>query len=302
MRPALFLAAGLALWPTLASARSPFSASLGIGAQYDSNISIEEADIPTRRGDYARLLQGSLSVTPIDTKATTLRLGYSIDDERNAELSDVNITIHALSAGIAHRFGKPGRAAMSGADYQFSQVLLGGKRYLDIHTVSPSLSAFVGRNLFLRTAATYQHKDFTEVDPLDATTLTLGADAYRFFAKRAGYVAIGVRGDHERTRAAQYRFDAVQASVRVQIPVHVGKALWKARLGYAYQNRDYLAPWPTLGAARHETRSTFSAGLEVPVIKGVTLRPQARYVDRRSNVAFYDYREHVLSMTATLKL
>lgn len=298
MRPALFLAAGLALWPSLAPARSPVSATFAVGAQYDSNISVEEADIPTRRGDYALLLQGSVALTPIDSKATTLRLGYSLDDERNAELSDVNITIHALSAGLSHRFGK----AMSGADYQFSHVLLGGKRYLDIHTASPSLSAFVSRNLFVRVAATYQHKDFVEVDPLDATTMTLGADAYRFFARRKGYVAIAVRGDHEKTRAAQYRFNAVQASVRVQIPVHVGKSVWKARLGYAFQNRDYLAPWPSLGSARHETRSTFSAGLELPVIAGVTLRPQARYVDRRSNVAFYDYREHVVSVTAMLKL
>lgn len=298
MRPLNLLAAGLALWPTLANARSPFSATFGIGAQYDSNISIEEADIPTRRGDYALLTQASVSITPLDTRSTSLRFGYSLDDERNAQLSDVNITIHALSAGVSHRFGK----AMSGADYQFSHVLLGGKRYLDIHTASPSLSAFVSRNLFVRVAGTYQQKNFVEVDPLDATTMTVGVDGYRFFAKRRGHVAISLRADHERTRAEQYRFDAQQASVRVQIPVHVGKALWKARVGYAFQNRDYLAPFPTLGEARHETRSTITAGLEIPVIAGVTLRPQGRYVDRRSNLAFYDYREHVLSLTATLKL
>ena len=292
------LAATALLAPSLACARSPLSVTLGAGVQYDSNISIEEADIPTRRGDEALLLQASVQLTAADSKKSTLRFGYSFDDERNRKLGQVDITFHAASASLTRRIG---RVAL-GADYQFSHVLLGGQPYLDIHSVSPSVSGFVDRNLYLRLGATYQHKNFTRVDPLDADTTLVSLDGYRFFARRKGYVALGLRADSERTNAAQYRFGAVQGSLRVQVPVKLGKAAIKARAGLVYQEREYLAPFPSIGTERHETRLTLSAGLEVPVIKGVTLRPQARYIDRHSNVAFYDYREHVLSMTATLKL
>lgn len=284
--------------PSLAGARSPLSVSLGVGVQYDSNISIEEADLPTRRGDEALLLQGSIQLTAAETKRTTLRFGYSYDDERNRTLDQVNITLHGASASLTRRLG---RAAVA-ADYQFNHVLLGGKRYLEIHSVSPSIAGFVDRNLYLRLGATWQRKDFTEVDPLDSDTTLVSLDAFRFFARRKGYVAIGLRADSEHTEATQYRFGAIQGSVRVQVPIHVGKGMWRARAALAYQEREYLAPWFALDEERRETRLTLSAGLEVPVIKGVTLRPQARYVDRHSNVAFYDYREHVLSMTASLKL
>lgn len=292
------MAAGFLLSPTIVMAHSPLSVTLGIGAQYDSNLSIEEADIPIRKGDEALLLSASVQLVPVDSKTTTLRFGYAFDEERNTDLTDVNLTIHGVSAGIARRVGK----VMIGADYQFNHILLGGSRYLEMHTASPSASSFLSRNLFVRAALTWQRKDFITVDPLDAETTMLSLDGYRFFARRKGYIALGFRADSERTTAEQFRFDAVQVSARAQIPFKVGKAQWKARLGYSYQERDYLAPTPSIGKERHETRSTFSAGLEIPVIAKVTFRPQARYVDRRSNVAFYDYREHIISAQFLLKL
>ncbi|WP_225206043.1 hypothetical protein [Novosphingobium huizhouense] len=293
-----FAAASALLWPAFACARAPLSVTLGAGVQYDSNISIEEADIPTRRGDEALLLQASVQLTAAETKRSTLRFGYSYDDERNRTLDQVSITFHGVSAGVTRRIG---RAALA-ADYQYSHVLLGGHPYLDIHSVSPSIAGFVDRNLYLRLGATWQSKGFTDVDALDADTTLVSLDGYRFFARRKGYVALGLRADSEHTRAAQYRFGAVQGSLRLQVPIRVGRGQWKARAGLAYQEREYLAPFPSIRTERHETRLTLSGGLEVPVTGGVTLRPQARYIDRHSNVAFYDYREHVLSVTASLKL
>lgn len=272
--------------------------TLSAGVQYNSNIGVDDADFQVRKGDGSALLGAGVTLTPVATRRTTLRFSYSYDDARNFNLTDYDLAIHAAGAGFARRFGKLNAAV----DYQYSHVILGDDAYLDMHLVSPSLSAFATRNLFLRGAFTWLRKDFVTANRLDARTAMLGADAYRFFARRKGYVALGVRGDDERTTGPEFAFRAIQASVRAQVPLRpLGKDA-RVRLGYAWQLRDYTAITPSIGARRHETRSTLNAALDVPLSPHLTLRPTARYIDRRSNVELYRYKEKSASLALAWKL
>lgn len=265
--------------------------TLGIGAQHDSNVSIDDADLNIRQGDGALLLSAGVTLTPLATPRTTLRFGYGHDEVRNESLTDYDLAIHAATAGISHRFGK-----ITGAlDYQYSHVLLGDERYLAMHMASPSLSLFATPHLFVRTAVTFVNKNFATVDRLDADTTMVGLDAYRFFARRKGYVALSLRADDEWTTGPEFRYGAWQAGLRTQLPFRVLGADLRARLGYAYQRRDYGEITPSIGAPRRESRSTWTAALDIPLGRRLTLRPQLRYVDRHSNVAIYDYRQRVVS-------
>lgn len=276
----------------------PIAITLGIGAQYQSNVSIDEADFNTRQGDQGLLLSASARYTPVATKKTSISIGYAFDDTINADLTDFNLSIHTGSASVTHRIGNVTLAA----DGQYTRVVLGSRRYLDIAMASPSVSAFVTPRLFLRGAFTWLRKDFTTADRLDAETLIVAADAYRFFAKRKGYVALGVRADDESATDPAFSFHALQASLRGQVPLRIAGTDIKARLGYAWQLRDYRAPTLSIGANRHENRSTITGSLEIGLAKGLILRPTLRYVDRRSNVAVYRYKEHTVSTMIVWKI
>jgi hypothetical protein len=206
----------------------PFTLTLGIGAQYDSNISVDDGDFNVRKGDESLLLSVAASFTPLATKKTTLRFGYSYDDARNRDLTDFDLAVHSASASLSRRFGK----LTASVDYQYSHVLLGEHAYLGMHLASPALSAFATPHVFVRAAVTYLRKDFVTADRLDANTTMVGVDAYRFFARHKGYVAIGFRADDEWTTGPEFRYGAWQASARTQIPVKIGKFETKARLGY----------------------------------------------------------------------
>lgn len=281
-----------------ASAADRFSATISAGAQYDSNVSVDDADISARKGDEAALLSVNLRALPIDSRAVTLRFGYDFDETLYADITDYDLEIHTASAGLAVRQGK----VTLGADYQFSHILLDGDGYLDMHIASPSISGFAGRNLFVRAAYTYLRKSFATSRNLDADTDMASLDAYRFFSRRKGYIALGLRYEEENAKGPQYDYRGLQGSVKAQIPFRLFKTNARARLGYTYGERDYLNITPSIGKERFEKRSTFNLGLEVPMTKVLTFKPSLRLVDRDSNNPVYDYKEHVITALLSYKL
>ncbi len=282
----------------LAQPPPPFTLTLGIGARSDSNVSVDDGDLNVRKGDESLLLSVAATFTPLATKKTTLRFGYSYEYAHNRDLTDFDLAVHSTSASLSRRFGK----LTASVDYQYSHVLLGEHAYLDMHLVSPALSAFATPHLFVRASVSYLRKNFVTADRLDANTAMAGIDIYRFFANRKGYVAAGFRVDDEWTAGPQYRYGAWQASAGTQIPIKIGKIEAKVRFGYTYQRRDYSEITLAIGEKRHEQRSTFSASFDVLVRPGVTFRPQARFIDRHSNVALYDYRQQMFSATLLWKI
>jgi hypothetical protein len=288
----------LALAPSaLAKDTSPLALTFGLGAQYDSNVIIDDADFNRRNGDGALLTSGTLSFAPLQTRKSSLRFAYTFDGVTNFKLPEVNLAIHGGSASASRRFGK----VTLGLDYQFNHIVLGPRPYLDTHLVSPSLSILVTPRLLVRGAFFYQRKNFTSANRLDAHTKLIALDAYRFFSKRKGYIALGLRGDDESTTGAEFSYRAIQGSARVQVPLKVLGIDARIRASYAYSERSYRNETPSIAERRFEKRSTLTAGVDLPLGHDVTLKPQYRYVDRRSNVPAFNYRAHLASTMVTLK-
>ena len=199
---------------------------------------------------------------------------------------------------MAKRFGKVTVAT----DYQYSHILLDNNSYLDMHMVSPSISGFAGDRLFLRAAYTYLRKGFVTSANLDANTDMAAFDAYRFFAKRKGYIAIGLRYEDENAAGPQYDYRGLQGTVKAQIPFRLLKSNARAKLSYSYGERNYRSITPSIGVERFEKRSTWNIGFELPLSKVLTFKPSLRFVDRDSNNPIYDYREHMITGMLSYKL
>jgi Surface lipoprotein assembly modifier len=276
-----------------ASGDDRLTLTAAIGAEYDSHVSAEPNDVTTSRGDKAALLSASATFKLVNTKPVTLRVGYDFDQTLYEDATDFDLQIHALSAGASLRKGK----ATLGVDYRFSHFRMNGDRFLDLHSISPSVAGFVSRRIFVRTALTYSEKSFATAVTLNAKTYAANVDVYRYFARRRGYIAVGGRYDYEDTAGLAFKYHGFQTNVRVQVPVSLFKQAARVRVSYAYNQRDYRYDTASIGAPRKERRSTFAATLEAPLSRHLTIQPQFRYVDRASNVAIADYREHVMSLS-----
>ncbi len=275
-----------------------YSATISAGAQYDSNVSVDDADINLRKGDEAGLISVSLRATPVDTRAWSLRVGYDFDETFYDQSTEYDLEMHTLTAGVARRIGKVTIAA----DYQYSHILLDNDSYLDMHLVSPSISGFASDRLFLRAAYTYLRKGFVTSANLDTNTDMAAFDAYRFFAKLKGYIALGLRYEDENAAGPQYDYRGLQGSVKAQIPFRLLKRNARAKLSYSYGERNYRNITPSIGKERFEKRSTWNVALEVPLNKAITFKPSFRFVDRDSNNPVYDYKEHVITGVLSYRL
>lgn len=275
--------------PAMAADGGPLAAAVSIGAEYDSNVSIEQSDVNTRKGDIAALLSASADWKIVSDRNASLRVGYNFDQTLYAEESDFDLQIHGLSAGGSITRGK----ATLGADYQFSHVRLGGDKFLDMHMVSPSLGVFVAKRLYLRGAYSYWDKSFATSEKLDAKTHMIGGDVYRFFGKRKAYVALGVRYDDEDATGPEYRYRAIQGTLRAQVPFSFLGMDAKARFSVALSDRNYRNDTPSIGKPRRERRSTWNAALDLPLSEHISLKPQFRFIDRTSNLPVADYREFI---------
>lgn len=281
-----------------AEAADRYSATISLGAQYDSNVSVDDADISARKGDQAGLISANLRATLVDTKDVTLRVGYDFDETLYRDITDYDLEIHTASAGASWRLGK----VNLGGDYQYSHILLDRDSYLDMHMASPSISGFATNRLFLRAAYIYLNKRFKTYQTLDANTDMATLDAYRFFARRKGYIALGVRYEAENATGPEYDYHGLQGSVKAQIPFRLFKSNARAKLSYSYGERNYRNITPSIGKERFEKRSTWNLALEVPLNKAITLKPSFRYVDRDSNNPVYDYKEHVITGVLSYRL
>lgn len=288
------LACGVALAaasPVHAADDLTIDARLAAGAEYDSNVAVDEADINTRRGDEALTLSGSAQLAYTAAKGLKFELGYDFDQSLHQEETDFDLQVHGLSASASLTRGTTNVSL----DTRYRHALLGGENYLDLFVVSPSVTTRLAKRLALRIAFTAIFKEFVHSSRLDGSTVVAQLDAYRYFANRKGYLSLGLRYDSEDVAAPELDYSGVQASARLQFPLAPLGSRARLRLGYTYAERDYDAETPSIGRKRSEQRSTFTAALDLPLTERLTLKPNMRYVDRSSNLPLFDYREHVFA-------
>ena len=276
-----------------AAERRPLSVEMRAGVEYDSNVAVEQADVVTSSGDMSLILGASAKYRFATIGKTEMTAGYDFDQTLYEDLTSYNLQMHAVSLGSATRIGK----ASLGADYRFFHMRLGGQAFLNMQMASPSISGFVGKDLFLRASYTYFRKEFTTADTLDANTHDVEANAYYFFLRKRGFLSVTARYENENTADPSLEYESLQIAGKLQLPLDAVAKGGKVRLGFAYRQRDYRHPTLSIGARRHEKRYTVTASADVPIGHGFILKPEYRGADRNSNYSFTDYTEDMASLS-----
>ena len=277
--------------PVTGAQASPLSGSLSIGAEFDSNVSVDEAEINARQGDAAALFSAKLDWKAFDSKSVRLNVGYSYEGTQRHELKSYDLDIHQAAVGLSVKRGK----TLFNIDRKFAHIRLDGTEFLNLNYLSPSVSGSISNDVYARLGYSYMRKAYMTSDQLDAETQTVFFDLYRSFNRKKGYVAVGLRQDHENATGPEYDYHAWQASVRAMVPASLVGASIKIRLSYAYGERAYKIETASIGERREEKRSTYGIALDAPLSMRLIFKPTFRYVDRTSNVPLFDYREHTVA-------
>ncbi|MEM8562139.1 MAG: surface lipoprotein assembly modifier [Pseudomonadota bacterium] len=267
-----------------------WSAELGVGVEYDSNISVEEVDASAEQGDYALILDAGVGVKKQLTPKTRSAFTYDFSQSIYDKFSQVDRQTHILGADFSVDMGRidPGISA-----YYISSRLDNSK-FLELTRVSPSLSGFISRKWFARLAYVYSDKTIADREGRDATTNAGEFDGYYFLRGLRQYFNIGYRYRDEDAKADEFDYRSNSVKLRYIQRFELFSRLTKLELAWRYEDRDYGSDTPSIGEKRHDERSRLRLDFEVPVFDNAAIQFFAGYADYESNFGPADYDQTIV--------
>jgi len=268
---------------------SPISFEFSAGAEYDSNISVDTIDTNTGADDFAAVLDAEIEFETELSEETEFKLGYSFSQSLHDEFTNFDIQSHFASADVSHDFG----SFDLGAAYRFSYSSLGGDGFLTLQQVSPYLSSFITKKVFVRGAYTYTDKNFKNRIDRDAEVHSGGADLYYFADGVRTFFVVGYKYESEDAFDPQFDFDANHFKVRFSRRIAMGTRDAKFKLGWRYEMRDYSSITTSIGVVRDDDRHRVQVELEMPITDRIYGLVEYEYSDYSSNLPSADYNQHL---------
>ena len=274
-------------------AKSEWSFEVSAGVEHDSNVSVNELDSNTGADDTALRLRAEIDFETEIAPDTELKFGYTISDKRFDKFSNFDLQTHILSGTLNHDFG-PATVGVTG---RYIDANLGGDGFQSVTQVSPYISGFVAKNVFLRGAYTHAKKEFDVQTTRDADVQTFDADAYFFLDGSRRYIVVGLEHETSDADDAQFSYDAIGVQVRVSQRFKFrGHTAARAQAGWRYESRDFDGVTPSIGAPRNDDRHRVNAELELPITEKVFVAAEYEYGDFSSNLPTADYKQNVFTL------
>ncbi len=267
-----------------------FSAELGIGAEYDSNVSIDELDASSSQGDYALTLDAQLQVEQQLTPDTDVSLTYTFGDTSYQEFSQLDRQTHLLGTNLATDLGP----ATGGASIYYINARLDGNAFLEYYRGSPYLSGFLAKKWFARGAYVYSDKQIEQNPGRDSESHAGEFDLYFFRRGLRSYFNAGYKFKQEDAQAEQYDYDSNEIKLRYIHRWDVYERALKMELAWRFEYRDYTAITPSIGDERWDRRQRWKAALEYVVLTQASVELYGGYADYNSNYPSADYDQFVV--------
>lgn len=270
--------------------KTRWRAEVGVGGEYDTNVSVDEVDLSSGQSDYAAIIDLELGVKRTFSERTEASLNYNASKSSYREFSAVDRLTHILGADINTDLGSS-NASLS-AYYIDSR--LDGDAFLKYTRISPSLSGFLSRRWFARGAYVYSEREIDNRSSRDAETQTGEADLYFFHRGLRSYFNLGYRYRHEDAVADELDFDAHSLKLRYIRRVDLWERKVKLEAALRYEVRNYNSDEPTIGEPRKDDRMRLKLDLEMPLTQKLNWQWYLSYGDYISNLPRADFTQTIL--------
>ena len=292
----LILTTSLALAPPAAlgqgEVETQFDVDLSAGVEFDSNVSVQEIESNTGADDVATRFRAEFDFEAKWQNETELKLGYTFSDKSFDEFSDFDLQTHLANATLQRDFGD----FTTGATYRYLDAKLGGDDYLTMHQITPHISGFVAKDVFIRADYVYSDKTFDNRADRDSTVHNVGADVYYFLDGSRRYLTVGIDAETNDATDDAFDFDAIGLRARLTQRVDIAGRDLQLRLGWRYEDRDYSGETPSIGAPRNDERHRIQASAEYPIHDRLYVAAEYEYGDFSSNLPSADYSQNVFGL------
>lgn len=269
--------------------RSPFSAELTAGAEYDSNVSVSDVDNNTGADDVAAVFDADFDYAPDLGGKTDFSLGYSFSQSLYSQFDAFNLQSHLATVDLSRDVA----GFDIGAAYRFSHARLGGDPFLTMHQIAPYVSRFIGDRLFVRAEYAYTDRNFIGRTDRDGRSQSASGDVYVFLRGSKTYVSAGYKYEKDDTTDPQFAYTGHNLRARISHKIPMGRRFAQLKLGYRYEDRGYDSITPSIAAVRNDTRHRIQAEVEIPIDDTFFARFEFEHADFSSNLPSADYRQNV---------
>jgi hypothetical protein len=270
-------------------APAQFSAEVGIGGEYDSNVTVDEVDLASGRSDYALILDAGVEASKALSQKFDISGTYDVSQTLYDEFSSVDRQTHILGTDMTMDFDvvEPGIA------FFYIHSLLDNDKFLDLYRVAPSVSGFLARKWFARGAYVYFSKSINNQPERDASANAGEADVYYFLHGLRNYFNLGYRYRVEDANSDQYSYASNAVKLRYIQRIELFSRMAKFELSWRYEDRSYTSETLSIGEDRDDRRQFWRADVEIPVSGSSALQFYAGYSDYGSNYPPADYTQKV---------
>ncbi|EAQ95847.2 surface lipoprotein assembly modifier [Congregibacter litoralis] len=273
-----------------AASKTRWSAEVGVGGEYDTNVSVDEVDLSSGQSDYAAIIDLELGLKHEFSERTEVSVNYDVSKSTYQEFSEVDRLTHILGADLNSDLGSS-NASLS---VYYIDSRLDGDAFLKYTRISPSLSGFLSRRWFSRGAYVYSEREIDNRSQRNAETQTGELDLYYFHRGLRSYFNLGYRYRDEDAIADELDFDAHSLKLRYIRRFTAGERKIKAEAALRYEVRDYRFDEPTIGEPRKDDRFRVKFDLEIPLTQKVYWQWYLSYGDYVSNLPRADFTQTIL--------
>jgi hypothetical protein len=267
-----------------------WSIELAVGAEYDTNVTVDEVDLSSGQADHATIVDFGVGMKQALGERASFALNYDLSQSNYDEFSQVNRRTQIIGADINAVVGD----ATAGFSAYYIDSQLDGDGFLEYLRLSPSVSGFLSRRWFARAAYVHSERRIDQRERRNADTNTGEIDLYYFHRGLRSYANIGYRYRREDAIAPELDFEAYGLKLRYIRRLDVfGKRL-KSEVAVRYEVRDYLSAEPTIEKPRNDDRLRVKVDLELPINERLSWQVYYSYGDYESNLPRADFTQTIV--------
>jgi hypothetical protein len=271
-------------------ANREWNLQVGVGGEYDTNVTVDEVDLSSGQSDYAVIADFGVAMKQDLGESANFSVNYDVSQSSYLEFSQVDRLTQILGTDFNVDLGD----VNAGLSAYYIDSRLDGEGFLEYVRLSPSLSGFISRRWFARGAYVYSERRIDDRQLRNADTHTGEMDMYYFHRGLRSYLNFGYRYRSEDSVAPELSFDAHSLKLRYIRRLNVAQQRMKAELALRYEVRDYWSAEPTIGVPRNDDRLRVKADLEWLLTPRVTWQLYYSYGDYESNLPRADFTQTII--------
>lgn len=276
----------------LAADDQPLNIDLTIGFEHDDNVSVDATDNQSGISDNGWTVGFSAEYVAQPESEAPIEISYDFSQSIYHELTDYNMQGHSL-------FVSSGKE-ISGFDisgmYGFSHTLLAGDKFLNLHTITPSIGFSLTDQIYLSAAYNYQNKKFFTSPDRDSNLNAGSIDSFIFFGEDGAFAKAGYKYEDEDTSSSEYDQNTNYLNLGVSLPVITATSKAEVTVDYQYYDRDFLSVTQSIGEERKDKRSSVTSQIALPVTEITTVLVSHQYIDSRSNLSSSAFNENIFKL------